>query len=121
MQPMHLLRTSSLLARLVLAWFVLTLGVAVASPMVHPQAMQLVCSDGGSVKLVVMGDDEAGQGVHHTLDCPQCLAVSLPAPPVALRVLAPQPTPHALHPFATAHSAALLGAPLPPRGPPAIS
>ena len=121
MQPMHLLRTSSMLARLVLAWFVVTLGVAVASPMVHPQAMQLVCSDGGSVKLVVMGDDEAGQGVHHTLDCPQCLAVSLPAPPATLRVLAPQPMAHALHPFVTAHIAALLGAPLPPRAPPAIS
>ena len=121
MRAMYILRTSSLLARLVLAWFVLTLGVAIASPIVHPQSMQVICSDGGSMKLVATGDDEAAQGVHHTLDCPLCLATTLPAPPASRRVAEPQPMAHALHPFATAHIAALLGAPLPPRGPPTLS
>ena len=42
-----------------LGWlvFVLSLGVAVASPMVNPKAMQLICSASGSVKLLVQSDD----------------------------------------------------------------
>ena len=39
---MQTLRHAHLLARFVLVWFVCALGVAVASPMVHPQAMELV-------------------------------------------------------------------------------
>lgn len=117
---MHTLRTSPLLARLVLAWFALTLGVAAASPMVHPQSMELVCSDGG-IKLVVVGDD--GQVVdasHHTLDCPMCLGAPLPPATIRFEMDAP-PSANAVHPFAAAHIAALVGAPLPPRGPPALS
>ena len=41
---MHALRNSVSLARLVMAWFALTLGLAIASPLVHPQAMELVCT-----------------------------------------------------------------------------
>lgn len=111
-----------MLARLILAWFVLTLGVAVASPMVYPQAMELVCSDGGTMKVVVIGEDgEAVQVGQHTLDCPMCLAAVLPPAFVSI------PFPHlaplllAQHPFAAAHIAALVGAPLPPRGPPSFS
>jgi len=53
---MHCLRSARTVARLVLAWFVLSLGVAVASPMVNPKAMQLICSASGSVKLLVPRD-----------------------------------------------------------------
>ena len=57
----------------------LTLGLAIASPLVHPQAMELVCTAGGSVKLVVVNGEE-GQAVsaQHSLDCPLCLAVTPP-------------------------------------------
>src|SRR2546427_21575 len=48
-----------------------------------------------------------------------CLAPALPLPPVSLAVAQPHPLAAALHPFAAAHIAALVGAPLPPRGPPA--
>ena len=70
MRSMHMFRTSSLLARLILAWFVLTVGVAIASPLVHPQGMELVCTTGGTVKLVVLGDDDDGamDSSHHTLE-----------------------------------------------------
>ena len=76
---MHALRNSVSLARLVMAWFALTLGLAIASPLVHPQAMELVCTAGGSVKLVVVNGEE-GQAVsaQHSLDCPLCLAVTPP-------------------------------------------
>src|SRR5690606_37534878 len=45
---MQMLRNSRFLARLVMAWFMLTLGIAVASPIVHPQAMEVVCTSSGS-------------------------------------------------------------------------
>ena len=51
------LRHANRLARLVLAWFVLSVGVAIASPWVHPQSMDMVCSSAGTMKLLVSGDD----------------------------------------------------------------
>lgn len=119
---MHVLRNSPILACLVLAWFALTLGVAVASPAVHPQDVQLVCTDGGALKAVVVHDDgQAGPAAAHTLDCPACLLTTLPTLPAAAPAEVPQPLAHALHPIAAAHIAALAGAPLPPRGPPSLA
>lgn len=116
---MQLLRSSTLIARLVLAWFALTLGVAVASPIVHPQALELVCSASGSMKLVAVGDEAPGvQASSHSLDCSLCLPAALPAQAAIARSLPPAPAANAQHPFASAHIAALAGAPLPPRGPP---
>ncbi len=118
---MHALRRSVQLTRLVLAWFVLAVGVAAASPIVSPRAMELVCAAGGEMRLVVVGDDATASAVHQTLDCPMCLAATLP-PTVQQRRPAPVlPLAHALQPMAAAHIAALVGAPLPPRGPPALS
>ncbi|ABX35535.1 conserved hypothetical protein [Delftia acidovorans SPH-1] len=117
---MHTLRTSSFWKRLALAWFLLTLGVAGASPFVNPKTMELICSSGGAITMVVLDDDGQAQApVQHTLDCSMCLAPALPLPPVSLAVAQPHPLAAALHPFAAAHIAALVGAPLPPRGPPA--
>jgi len=115
---MHMFRTSSLLARLILAWLVLTVGVAIASPLVHPQAMELVCTTGSAVKLVVLGDDDGGamDSSHHTLDCPACLHFSAPAPHEHTSAHHRQP----LQPAVAATIAVLVGAPLPPRGPPAL-
>ncbi|KQP43703.1 DUF2946 family protein [Pseudorhodoferax sp. Leaf274] len=120
---MHLLRRSTLLARLVLAWFVLAVGVAVASPMVQPQAMELVCSASGGVKLIPLGSagEQDAAAVHHTLDCPMCLAATLPPAPHRADCAPPQPLAHALRPAVAAHIAALAGAPLPPRGPPSLA
>jgi hypothetical protein len=119
---MHTLLTSFMLARLILAWFVLTLGVAVASPIVHPQAMEIVCSAGDSMKVVLVGDDgdpvEIGQ---HTLDCSLCLAATLPLAHPRVALGNPQPLAHALEPIVAARIAALVGAPLPPRGPPRLA
>ena len=47
------------LARCVLAWFVLSIGVAVASPLVSPQSFELICSGSGAIKLLVKTDDGA--------------------------------------------------------------
>ncbi|MGV3493560.1 MAG: hypothetical protein ACO1OY_06800, partial [Ramlibacter sp.] len=64
---MNRLRRAAHLARFVLAWFVLSVGVAVAAPLVHPNGLQLVCG-GGVVKLVPQDDDGTG-GAQLTLDC----------------------------------------------------
>lgn len=120
MRAMHALRTSSQLARLVLAWFMLAWGVAVAAPVLHPQAMELVCSDAGRMKLVAIGEGgDAAPAGHHTLDCAACLAV-LP-PPSARQLHMPRSVPLDAAParIAAAPRSASAGAALPPRGPPA--
>ena len=118
---MHALRTSSVLTRLVLAWFMLMLGVAVASPIVQPKPSEIVCTAGGAMKVVFLADDnQAASDVQHTLDCSLCLGPTLPIPPqsvVRKSALAPS---HLLKPEVAAPPAALAGAPLPPRGPPAF-
>ena len=43
------LRNAPHLTRLVLVWFALFVGVAVASPLVNPEGVQLVCTTAGSV------------------------------------------------------------------------
>lgn len=118
---MHILRTSSMLVRLVLAWFVLTLGAASAAPMVQPVSMALVCADGG-VKVVLV--DRDGAAVHprgHTLDCPLCLPATAPPPLATPCVVPPQLAAAVVRVPAVFHVAATAGAPLPPRGPPAHS
>ena len=117
---MHRLRHASLLARLVLAWFALSLGVAIASPLVKPQALQLVCSAAGTVKLVP-GDADAGpSAAGHLLDCPLCAPGGAPGPHAAAvpRFLPPQPAPAAWSAWPPALAAS---APLPARGPPVES
>ncbi len=111
------LRTSTTLPRLILAWFVLVLAVAGASPVVR--SMELVCTPDGTMKTVVVGEDGQAQDAgHHTLDCSLCLPAVLPPAHRRAAVDMPQPLAHALLPARAAHIAALVGAPLPPRGPP---
>lgn len=116
------LRTRPFLVRLLLAWFICALGVAAAAPMVQPRTMEIVCSAAAGAHLVVIDEDgKADPAGQHPLDCSLCLNVT--APPVAHAdpAPAPQPLAHALQPLVAAHIASLVGAPLPPRGPPAQS
>ena len=118
---MHALRSAHTLARLVLVWFVLSLGVAVASPMVNLQAMELICSGSGAIKVMVKTDDGVKEQSRHMLDCPLCAATGSLPPAVRTTAEPVQPLSHALRPLAAAHIAWLTAAPLPARGPPAIS
>ena len=80
---MQCLRNAHRLTRLVLVWFVMAIGVAVASPLVHPQSTTLVCSVGGVMKLLPAGGDaDAPVAATGLLDCPMCL--QLAAPPATL-------------------------------------
>lgn len=127
-----------LLARFVLAWFVLSLGVAVASPWVNPGAAQWVCTATGvmkrvnvtavatpagasaDTKAVTDAATDAAQRVAmaHSLDCPLCTVLGAPPAARAPAPVPPQPLSYALQPIAAAHIAARMGAALPARGPP---
>ena len=115
---MQYLRNTPNIIRFVLVWFALSVGVAIASPIVQPKAMDMVCTSTGSMKLVVQGDEDSSTSAPSTLDCPLCASIS--APPSALNTALTQPSPlsHALLPSVAAHIASLTAPPLPSRGPP---
>lgn len=114
---MQALRNASSLARFVLVWFALAIGAAVASPVIKPQAIELICS-GGAIKLLGSSDDGGETAAGHTLDCPLC--ASLAAPPAARQdFVRGLPPGDVLQSILAARTAALTAAPPPARGPPA--
>lgn len=119
---MQTLRNAHLIARLVLVWFALSVGVAVASPIIKPQAMELICSASGVMKLLIKTDDGGKVVSLHTLDCSLCATGSAPPPPTVRLSFEPVPAlTHVLRSVPAAHIASLTAAPLPARGPPAFS
>lgn len=119
MPPMQILRNAHTLARFVLVWFALSVGVAIASPMVKPQAMQMVCSSAGAIKVVATDADTGSAPATNTLDCPLCAGLGGVPPFVAVAFGAAPPQRYV--PTAQTSSPVLFApvAPLPPRGPPA--
>ncbi|QNK71487.1 DUF2946 family protein [Variovorax sp. PAMC26660] len=110
------------LIRWVLLWFTLSIGVAVASPVVHPQTVELVCASVGSIKAIVHTDDGAQElGAGH-MDCPLCvLSGAPPAAPATSSLPVLVPLAQAVRPIPSTHIAAVTAAPMPARGPPAFS
>ena len=128
MQPptiatMQILRNAHLLARFVLVWFALSIGVAIASPLVNPQGIEVICSGAGGMKLLVQTEDGSRELGCTTLDCPLCgLLGAAPPPPVSSAKLAQQPQlAYVLQRIPAAVLASLTAAPPPARGPPLIS
>jgi hypothetical protein len=119
---MHRLRSAHHLVRLVLAWFALAMGVAFASPAVHPQSVQFVCSSNGAVLLLVKSADDSSSSSnsqHFGHDCPLCSTPGTPPPVVQSRIEPAQPLTYAVRAVSEAHVARHAAAPLPARGPPA--
>jgi hypothetical protein len=115
------LRNAPSLTRLVLVWFALFVGVAVASPLVKPEASQLVCSALGGMKLVTAdatGDDVGVPVAHTALDCPACLPLIAPPSADMLAQLPSGNLSHVLQPLPAARLASLLGQPWQARAPP---
>ncbi len=91
--------------RWVALWFVLSLAAAVASPIIKPQAMSLICAGAGGMTVIVLTDDGAVALGSHGLDCPLC--ANLAAPPQVLVLgqpeqrapCTPQPIPTAQSPY----------------------
>jgi hypothetical protein len=115
------LRNAHRLTRLVLVWFALFVGVAVASPLVNPEGVQLVCTTAGSVKLVQLdADGEEAQSSHHGLHCALCLPVAAPLV-VSVSVSVHVGLSYALLPSEQARLASLIGLPWQARAPPSFS
>jgi hypothetical protein len=119
---MQTLRNAHLIARFVLVWFALSIGVAIASPMVNPQGLQLVCSGSGSMK--VISTDAGGKTTpvsSHTLDCPLCASISAPPPLETIGFRAAVPLGYSAPVQDTGSFTPVLATPPPARGPPSFS
>jgi hypothetical protein len=86
MPSLQSLREARSIVRWMLVWLALSIGVAVAAPVVNPQALTLICTTAGNVKFVADpasdNADSAPSGMQtHALDCVMCLPAG--APPVA--------------------------------------
>jgi hypothetical protein len=117
---MEIFRTDKFLPRFLLVWFVLSLGIAAASSWVSPKSMDLVCTSGGFVKVVISDNDGTEQSSVHTMDCALCTAVGLPPTYISNQTIKPSSLSHGLHPMAAAHITAATAPPLPSRGPPTL-
>ena len=109
------------LARLVLVWFALFIGVAIASPILNPTETQMVCSSAGVMKMVASGEEGVDAQATTSMDCPLCAPVVLPAASRSVGLEKVSPLAHLLHPVAAVLVASLTAPPLPSRGPPFIS
>lgn len=118
---MHSLRTLHLIARWVLAWFALSLGVAIAAPLVSPRTIEFVCSGIGVVELIVHTDDGTPEWVGHALDCPLCANLTAPPSTFVPTVAAPLGLAFSLLPIEIARLDSLLRGPWQARGPPIFS
>lgn len=116
---MEILRRSRIIAGLVLVWFALFLGVAIASTAMNAGNMQMVCS-GAGMKLVDVDGNDGGTQPPTKLDCPLCASVAPPPPLLQALFEKPSGLAHALHPIAAARIAAATAPPLPSRGPPSF-
>jgi hypothetical protein len=118
---MQILRNAHLLARFVLVWFALSIGAAIASPLVNPQSIEVICSGAGSMKLLIQTDDGSRELGCNMLDCPLCGMLGAGPPPSASmgKLASIQALGHVLQSIPAAILAALTAAPPPARGPPA--
>ena len=110
-------------ARLVLVWFALFIGVAIASPIVNPTETQMVCTSAGGMKMVVAGSDDSALDktpIGTNMDCPLCAPVHVPLQACNTSFDHASPLAHSLHPIAAALIAAHTAPPLPSRGPPVV-
>ncbi|WP_235503908.1 MULTISPECIES: hypothetical protein [unclassified Acidovorax] len=114
-------RPAASLIRWVLLWFALSIGSAIASPMVHAQTLELVCSGAGLVKVIVHTDDGVQElGAAH-MDCPLCVQAVTPPATTAVGLPSPLALAYGVWAIAATHLMAAAAAPMPARGPPSPS
>lgn len=112
----HLLRR---LARLVLVWYVLFVGVSVLAATLQPKTMDVVCSSMGIMKVVV-NDDGSDAKVRTAMDCPLCAHATPALPPDAggVRLHVQDALAYLVQRVPAAVLASRTAPPLPSRGPP---
>lgn len=122
MSILQALRNAHLITRFMLVWFVLSIGVVIASPLVQPPTLTLICSGAGMMTMVaVNADDDSQQTASPLMHCPLCATAS--APPLTTHQTAKpaQALGDVLHSPPSAPLVARIAAPLPARGPPNFS
>jgi hypothetical protein len=112
--------THRFLAILVLVWFALFIGVAIASPILNPTETQMVCSSAGGMKMVASGEEGVDAKLTANMDCPLCAPVHVPLQACNTSFDHASPLAHSLHPIAAELIAAHTAPPLPSRGPPVV-
>ena len=113
------LRQAKHFTRWVLVWFMVSLGVAIASPLVQPITYTEVCSATGSRWVATHDASQEGAALH-TLDCVLCAPAVVP-PPLPVSSFVPHDALHYLMVPAPAaritwHAFMLIAA----RGPPTL-
>lgn len=116
----HSLRRSPWLARLALLWFVLAIGVAVASPVVHPQSELVICTGVGMQKVVLNDDGTISKSAATGMSCPLCMLGGAPPSPPALTIVRPPLLSEVLNTKPIALVVSRSAVPSPARGPPLI-
>jgi hypothetical protein len=119
---LFLLRSLAL-KRWVLACFVLAIGVAHASALIKPQAIELLCSTNGAVRLILQGssagdDQQAQLQSEHSTPCALCMPLFVPLPERTLALLPRADLSYNLRPIAAAPASTRALPALPARGPP---
>ncbi|MEI7784169.1 MAG: DUF2946 family protein [Betaproteobacteria bacterium] len=110
---------SALFVRIVLAWFALFVGSAIATPLIKPAPLQIICAGAGGMKLAPSDGDGTEPTAGAGMECPLCSTGLLAAPPSPHAwVIEDHALAHALRPIAAAHIASAAAPPLPSRGPP---
>jgi hypothetical protein len=72
--------------RWILLGLLFCMGVAMASPLVKPKSMTLVCAGTNAVALVLLeAEDDPAASLAMTLDCADCLPVVLPPSDISVR------------------------------------
>ena len=121
MLSLQSLRKASWLGRLVLAWLLLATAAALASPLIKPPTMGMVCSSSGWSTVVLSSDDGEQAPAGLTPDCPLCTSLYAP-PPATRQTAAALPAPARLAcPLSAPRATASCAAALPARGPPDLS
>ncbi len=110
------------LARLVLVWYVLFVGVSVLASTLQPKTLEVVCSSMGMMKVVVQGEGGDDQ-VRSSMDCSLCAHATpaLPPPSVAHLAHVTDARSHIVQRLPEAVLIASTASPLPSRGPPVLN
>lgn len=117
---MHILRTCRFLHLSVMVWFALTLGAAIASPIVKPALFDVICSGSGVVKVIMLDEGGAAdKNADMSMDCPLCFVpLGVPYRVTEMWQPASDPPIYALRSIPAARIASATQSPLPARGPP---
>ena len=118
MTNLQSLRQAKHLVRCLLAWFVLSLSAAVASPLLQPHSANWVCTAAGMTQVPGAADEGESATAHQGMHCVLCAPAAAPPPPEVCPQTDSDSLSFVLQPVAAAHVAWRANALLSARGPP---